>query len=111
MLSMKHYTLLPKALNGENQVIPLAPLRVCLQGRSISHIKRKMHHIMVKIPSTVIVKLPGVIIAKVSIIISPECPDKALNKDDKDSKDTLFNSEVVLCEDNLDGPCDLVSES
>ena len=41
----------------------------------------------------------------------PECPDKARNKDDKDSEDTLFNSEVVLCEDNLDGPCDLVSES
>ena len=40
----------------------------------------------------------------------PECPDKARNKD-KDLEDTLFNSEVVLCEDSLDGPNDLVSES
>ncbi len=35
----------------------------------------------------------------------PECPDKARNKD-KDLEDTLFNSEVVLCEDSLDGPND-----
>ena len=31
----------------------------------------------------------------------PECPDKARNKD-KDLEDTLFSSEVVLCEDGLE---------
>ena len=45
----------------------------------------------------------------------PDCPDKARAKDgqiaDKDPEDTFFNSEVVLCEDSLDDPSDLVSQS
>ena len=40
----------------------------------------------------------------------PNCPDRVL---DKDSEDTLFNHEVVLCEGSLDTPLvnDLVAES